>query len=374
MAGDFFCEERLNILFFNAKKGWGGVTSWMVKTTRRLNERGHRVSIISRGESLFTKKVPSDINYIPIKIGMDFNPLLIAKLVRYIRKNRIDVVITNTQKEVYAAGTAARICGVPVLRRLGTDLDLDSSFKSRLCQKFTTHYVIPCRDIYVKVAKKQSTAREMDFTVVYNGRDPENIGDGTIRELRKKWNIPYEAFVIGVTSKLSRTKRVNLIIDVFSMLKDSYPNLYLVIAGSGEASQDLMDQVARLNLKDRVRFTGFTEETMTYDASYDLAVSASVLEGFPNTVVEYMASGTAVVSTDVNGVPELIEHEVNGLLIPPDDSGALYEAVKRMIDDDTLRRRLRDRALDTILARFTEKKMIDDMESLLSKLVERNRS
>ncbi len=75
-------------------------------------------------------------------------------------------------------------------------------------------------------------------------------------------------------------------------------------------------------------------------------------DGIPNVLVEAMAAGAPVVATAVSGIPELVEHEVNGLLVEPDDPRALADALLRLHDDPELTRRLVDNARETVAARF----------------------
>ena len=75
-------------------------------------------------------------------------------------------------------------------------------------------------------------------------------------------------------------------------------------------------------------------------------------DGIPNVLVEAMAAGAPVVATNVSGIPELVEHEVNGLLVAPDDPEALAEALMRLHEDRALAHRLTERARETVATRF----------------------
>jgi len=87
-------------------------------------------------------------------------------------------------------------------------------------------------------------------------------------------------------------------------------------------------------------------------------------DGIPNVLVEAMAAGAPVVATAVSGIPELVEHEVNGLLIEPDDPQALADALLRLHDDPELTRRLTDNARATVRERFDGDRLARQLAAL----------
>ena len=87
-------------------------------------------------------------------------------------------------------------------------------------------------------------------------------------------------------------------------------------------------------------------------------------DGIPNVLVEAMAAGAPVVATAVSGIPELVEHEVNGLLIEPDDPQALADALLRLHDDPELTRRLTDNARATVRERFDGDRLAHELADL----------
>ena len=124
------------------------------------------------------------------------------------------------------------------------------------------------------------------------------------------------------------------------------PSVTLAIAGDGPERSVLGDRVRSLGLDGRVRFLGSLDrdDVLRLFRAADASLLTSSWENLPHTVVESLAVGTPVIATAVGGVPEVVRHEENGLLVPPNDAKALAEAIRRFFGDGELRARLAGQA------------------------------
>jgi len=105
----------------------------------------------------------------------------------------------------------------------------------------------------------------------------------------------------------------------------------------------------------------------------DIFILPSYYENFPLTIMEAMASGCAVVSTNVCGIPEMVDHESNGLLIPPKDDKAIADALTRLIEDGNLRRKISERGRKTVLERFSWKDTATKTNDYYAEIIDRVR-
>lgn len=128
-----------------------------------------------------------------------------------------------------------------------------------------------------------------------------------------------------------------------ALVKQQKPGATLVIAGSGELRDALLKLTAELGLQDSVTFTGRvdTADMPALYQSADIMLNPSLVDNTPNSVLEALASGVAVVSTNVGGVPYLVENEKTALLVEPAQPEAMAAAILRLCDDAALSQRLR---------------------------------
>jgi len=167
--------------------------------------------------------------------------------------------------------------------------------------------------------------------------------------------------------RLTKQKGFIYLIQAMARLQDKVP-VRLVILGKGEQEAALKQLARDLDIQDKVAFIGFQSNPYKFIARADVFVLSSLWEGLPTVLIEAMACGTPVVSTDCPfGPSEIITHEINGLLVPPADAEALAAAILRVLEDKELAQRLirngRVRAQD-----FRVEKIMEQYEELFLRI------
>jgi len=127
------------------------------------------------------------------------------------------------------------------------------------------------------------------------------------------------------------------LIDAVRPMLAERPNLHIVMAGDGPWFDKIKNIVDGLGISDRIHLLGFRTDIPNVLRGCDFFVLPTHQEALGQSYIEAMAAGLPVIGTDVDGVPELITHGVNGLLVPPHDIAALRAAIARLIDNPRLR-------------------------------------
>ena len=342
----------------------------MIKTASGLEKKGHKVWILSHPDSQLNQNLPGWNRLISKKLGADYNPLMIAYIVYFIKNNKIDLLVTNIEKEISIGGVAAKICGIPNVRRVGRENDFIDRFKTKFNHNFlVTHSIVPCDAIRDKLKNQSEWLNIEKFTTIYNGRNPLFVSIEDIINKKNKIGLNREDKIIGITSQLSKIKCIDQLIKAFSNISSENPDWKLVITGEGPEQKNLEKLTSEMNLK-KVIFTGFTANPVLTASIYDIAVLTSEIEGFPNSIVEYFAAGKPVIATDVGGINEIIEDNYNGFLIPSGDINLLSKKIETLIKDKNLRQKFSANALLTLNKKFTEDIMVRKLEKLYSRLIE----
>jgi glycosyltransferase involved in cell wall biosynthesis len=150
-------------------------------------------------------------------------------------------------------------------------------------------------------------------------------------------------FTITTVARLYVTKGLTHLLDTAALVKKTHPHIEFKVYGEGELRGELLAKAESLGLDGENIFMGaFTsrEELTRIMNDTDIFLLSSILEGQPLVIVEAMAYGCPIVSTNVGGIPELITDGVNGLLCPPEKPQCLAEKIKLLADDPAQRERL----------------------------------
>ena len=163
-----------------------------------------------------------------------------------------------------------------------------------------------------------------------------------------------------VTRNLEAIYDVATSIRAFSRIKERFQKAQLTVAGSGPQETMLKQLTQDLSLHDAVNFTGTLshEDIVDLYQGAHLMLNSSIADNSPNSLIEAMASGVPVISTDVGGIPFLIESDVSGILVPPSDEVALADAAIRVLEDAELMGSLRENALK-VVRRFDKAIVLD---------------
>jgi glycosyltransferase involved in cell wall biosynthesis len=167
--------------------------------------------------------------------------------------------------------------------------------------------------------------------------------------------------VIGAMGRLEREKGFDVLLHAMTQLKGE---ARLLIGGDGSQREALTALIGELGLRDRVAMSGFISDVPGFHAQTGLFVLASRSEGMGLVFAEAMAAGRPVVATRVGGVPEVVVDGETGLLVPPDDPGALAGAIDRLLADPALAARMGEAGRRRALELFSAERMADRTAAL----------
>ena len=197
--------------------------------------------------------------------------------------------------------------------------------------------------------------------VVVNGIAPEEISraisESPVR--RDSLGLTADAVVLGSVSRFDPIKRHEVLLAAVRRLAGRLPRVTLLLVGAGAEEDRIRRLTLEMGLQARVIFTGFLENPARVYPVLDLYVSASEKEGLPLSLVEAMCAGLAVVATDVPGHRDVVIHGETGLLVPPDDSAALADAIRSLMSDPVRRRAMGEAGRQRALEEFGIRLMVD---------------
>ena len=206
------------------------------------------------------------------------------------------------------------------------------------------------------------------FAVVPSGIDRERFERARAqRKQQPDWfGCPSDALIVGSVGWLTDIKGHEYLIEAVAKLKQDFPSLHLVIIGSGDRHEALLQQAELVGLRDTVHLLGHRDDVEACLAGMDLFVLPSLNEGMGRALVEAMAAGLPVIASRVGGIPAVISHEQTGLLVPPGNAGALADAIRRLLDRPDWAQQLGLAAGRSIDSRYGSLSMVRVIESIFA--------
>jgi glycosyltransferase involved in cell wall biosynthesis len=170
--------------------------------------------------------------------------------------------------------------------------------------------------------------------------------------------------VITTVANLRPGKGHDVLLKAAARVLRRIPDVQFRIVGDGPRRQELEQQAAALRISAQVSFLGHRDDVPAVLRQSDIFAFPSFMEASPNALIEAMAAGLPIVATRVGGIPEVIEHERTGVLVPPGDDRALAAGIVRLIDRPELALRVGESARRLVQARFSFERMVGEFQEL----------
>ena len=252
------------------------------------------------------------------------------------RTVRPTVMHTHDPGGLFYAGPPARRFGLTAVIHTEHGSLYGDSWRSRLIGRLAARhakkFVCVSDDTAAHVLKHRIVPKRK-VQVIHNGIHVDHFQQARRQRdsMRSELGIPNSARVVGTVGRLSEVKRQDVLIRAFDRVRQVIPESHLLLVGDGPQRQQLMNLAASLGLDGYVHFTGYREDRERCLAAMDLFALTSDSEGTPLSLLEAWAAGLPVVVTAVGGLPELVENNATGMLVPPGDPKMFATAITNVL-------------------------------------------
>jgi len=366
--------ERMRILQVNSATGWSGGQAQVFFVAKGLFERGHEVRIACPKESELARRAEAaGIPVDPISMRSEADIPSAFRLYRLMRKHGIQVVNAHKPQPFSLASPAAALARVHVMvysRRVSFPLGRNpiSRWKWRT---FKLDGIIAVSH-RIKDELVEFGYPPEKIEVIYSATDTERFAphiDGS--SIRAELGLPENARLVTKVANHLEWKGYFVFMDAAERICVMRDDVYFLAVGNRTSfTPRMMDRLDRSSMKDRFFAWGYREDVPEIIAASDVTVNASLGgEGLAGVLRESLAMKVPVVSTNVGGNPELVEHEKTGLLVEPGDSEALAEAIMRLLDQPELARALAQAGYEVVSDRFSIDAMVSKTEAFYRRLL-----
>ncbi len=366
-------KDSVAVLHVDTEKGWRGGQQQAAYLFTSMHRQGYRTNLICQPHSALARYCQSEsLPHLPVKMHGEADLAAAWKIACLCRTAGFRILHLHSAHAL-ALGLWAKLFRRTLIlvgvRRV--DFHINDHWLSQL--KYKNRYLdaVVCISGAVKqVLLEDGVPAEKLFTI-RSGIDlrkyetiPQHKG------LRKELGVPAQHIVIGTVAAMARHKDYPNLLRAAKVLLDQKKDVTFLAVGDGPERAAILKLADDLDVRGRFLFAGFHEDPRPYLATFDIFVLASKKEGLGTALLEAQAAGVPIVACRTGGIPAVVQHGWNGLLVPPGNPDALATALLRLAESPELRGRLARNSYQTV-KRFSVHETIERNTQLYETLVSR---
>lgn len=317
--------------------------------------------------------------------------LAIWRLFRLFRKTKPTIVHTHTPKAGMVGMIASKLARVPI--RLHTVAGLPLETRKGLIRKILiaierityscAHHIYP---------NSLGMLRFIQEARLCNDRKLKIIGEGSsnginiqhfqrsaevnerAQKVREELNISKDDLLFCFIGRLVRDKGIEELMWAFEQIAQKHPHAKLLLVGKFEEHLDPLSATAKNVLENhpRVHFVGYQNDVRPYLAASDIFVFPSYREGLPNVLLQAGAMGVASIATRINGSTDIVEDQINGILVEPQDRVELLSGMERVLESSELRTKITSNSRELIVRKYDQRmlwqKLLEEYQEKIQQL------
>lgn len=299
------------------------------------------------------------------------------RVAKHLRTWRADVLHCHLPIAGAVGRLAGRLADIPVVYTEHNTLERYHQLTRRLnlsTWRWQNRVIAVSRDVAASLSRR--AAPGVRVQVMPNGVDVERfdpaLADGAA--VRQQFGIPTSAPVVGTVAVFRVQKRLDDWLESARIVRQRQSDVHFVLVGDGPEREQLHARACALQLDGVVHFTGVQTDVRPFLAAMDVFLISSIFEGLPVALLEAMSMQRGIVSTSVGGVPEVVRHGTNGLLVPAGRPNLLAEAVRQLITSPALRADCGRAARQTVIDDFSLQRMTRQLERMYVEVVQERRN
>src|SRR5574341_178885 len=366
----------MKIIVSESTNAMGGQELAVLLHVARLQRRGHEIRLVLEpGSPICERAVRLGLAVDAVPMAKRHYPSAILTLRRILRKERPDILHMNSSRDSWIGTLAARsVARRPALvRTRHISTPLNRNFATRLLYRHLFDMVI--------VTGGERTRRGL---IERDGLSAERVAAFPIGvdldefrprapdpDLRAELGLPPGHRLVGLISYLRAYKGHEYFIEAAVLLRTKAKDVTFLVVGEGPEEAALRDRIAARGITESVRMLGFRKDLLNVFRSLDLFVMPSVeADTIPQVLMQALAMGLPVISTNVGSIPDVIQEGVTGFVVPPRDAAALALRIESLLEDEGLRQTLGRNGRTLVRESYSLDAMVDQLEAVYRRALE----
>jgi len=363
----------LSLFQIDAGKDWREGQRQSFFLAKELKRNGYSFQfVVQPGSPIHQKASDARLPVLQLKISGKTDALSILRLSLAMKRKKCRLVNFHDAHSVAVGSAAASLAKVPIkVISTRADFPLKKNVLSRRKYAKNVDAIIAISE-GVKNVLVEGGIDAKRIHVIPDGIDFTPYEDKTSKDyLRREFSFAPDDFLVGFVTQLSDNKGHKYLIQISKHLREHTPKIKIIIVGEGPLQMELNKKVKEIQGKDVVFFLGFREDIPQILNSLDVFVHSSYHKGLGSIIMDAMACRLPVVATRVGGIPEMVDHQKTGLVVPPQRPKSLAKAIIKMYEDRELAHLLGQRGYEHVHKKFSAESMASKTIDLYEELAKK---
>jgi glycosyltransferase involved in cell wall biosynthesis len=363
-------------LHVDTARTWRGGQNQVLLTVNGLRALGHRAALVAHPDGELRRRASEGLELIPLAPRTEVDFTAGWRFARVLKRLKPDVIHAHDPHGVAMASIALSVggfgeAGPALVASRRVDFHLKGNSFSKWKYRQVDCYVAASEAIrHILITDGVPADRAV---TVHEGIDVEHVVSAPALNVHEAFWLPHHAPVVGNVAALVAHKGQRYLIEAAHLVVKQIPDARFIILGEGELREHLEHLVKEHALEKHVLLPGFRTDVLGCIKGFDLFVMSSVTEGLGTSLLDAMACERPIVATRAGGIPEIVDDDVTGLLVPPRDHHALADAIVRALKDEPLRNRLAAAGFARVRERFTVERMVAQTADVYERLTQTSR-
>lgn len=344
-------KKSISVLHVDTEKSWRGGQQQAVYLFEAMNQLGYNTSLVCPPKSAIERYCQDKaLPYMPIKMCGEIDFVAGFRIARICRKNNFNILHLHSSHAL-SIGLWAKLfyskLKLIAVRRV--DFHIKKNWFSQIKYKNRLVDKIICISHGVEQVLLADGIPKQKLVTIHSGIDINKFAAVVPPEnFRQKLGVPENNILVGTIAAMANHKDYPNLIKAAKIVIEHNDNVTFCAVGEGPEQDNILKLVSKLSLQNRFIFTGFREDVGNFLKTFDIFVLASKREGMGTSILDAQSVGLPVIACETGGIPEIICHGKNGMLVPPKNEVRLAEAIQLLVQDRQLRRILGQNALKSV--------------------------
>jgi len=356
----------LKILQITSGRNINGALTYCKFLSEHLIASGHSITILCRKDGWIEHQDIPGVKFFHSE--MDRTVSEIRRVSKWVVEQKFDVIHTHMSR-AHAFG---------VLLKLKTGVPVIATAHNRSFQLHWTlnDYVIANSNATCRYQKRINRVSSQRIETVHCFTDLQrfnNITERCKRRVLRQLKVREDDFLVGLVGEVVKRKGHIYLFQALEKIVEAVPNFKLVLLGRFNRDEIYVKRMRRILLKSnmlgRVKWLGLRSNVQDYMAAFDLTVVPSIEEPLGLVALESLAAGTPVVASNTGGLPEIIQHQLSGLIVPPKRPAAIADAVIELANDPMRRFKMGQAGKAFVFETFDPERLSQKVEAVYEKVV-----